>query len=455
MNRREFVCAPLAAPLLRAAAVPRPNIVILLADDLGWNDVGYHGSEIRTPHIDRLAREGVRCERFCAFPSAHPRVPALMTGRSPMRFGVVYATIEPFDTHGVPVDEHFMAQSFQAGGYETAVAGKWHLGHTHRKFLPNRRGFEHSYGCLNGRIDYITKDREGGYDWHRDGKTVREPGYSTDQIAAEAVRLIRARDRARPLFLYVPFNAPHAPLHRPPRHWDDYAAIANDDRRKFAAMAACMDDATGRILDALAIENMERDTLVLFFSDNGGPTGIGARNQPLRGGKRSTFEGGLRVPAVMRWPGRLPAGGVSPQLITVMDIFPTFCAAAGIAPRNRFPLDGRNLWPAIASGKPEPREDDIYFATNSGTAFNYALYHGEWKLVRIVPRKQTPPANLLFRPADDPEERHNLAAQHRDLVKELAARIDRWRALYPADGIVRPKTDGQGPPEWAEAAIEE
>jgi len=454
--RRTFLQG-LASGSAAAFAPSRPHVVILLADDLGWRDVGYHDSEIRTPHIDRLAAEGVRCERFCAFPLCSPTRSALMTGRSPIRLGVVYATIEPFDSHGVPAAEHFMSESFRAAGYETAVTGKWHLGHTHKKFLPNARGFEHSYGCLNGRIDYFTKDREGGYDWHRDGHTLREPGYSTDQIAEEAVRLIRQRDRARPLFLYVPFNAPHAPLHRPPRCYENYPRVAAAERRMFCAMTECMDEGVGRILGALEQEQIARNTLVLFFSDNGGPTGIGARNEPLRGGKRSTFEGGVRVPAIMRWPGVLPAAARSTQLLTVMDLFPTLAAAAGIEPRNRLPLDGRNLWPTLRAIDAVTRQEDIFFGSASGSTFNYCVYHREWKLVRMVSRRRDAPQNYLFRPQEDISEKHDLASKHPALVHDLAARIERWRALYPPAGIVDPKKDATpghpAPKQWAEAAI--
>ena len=196
---------------------------------------------------------------------------------------------------------------------------------------------------------------------------------------------------------------------------------------------------------------MTRDTLVLFFSDNGGPTGIGASNDPLRGGKRSAFEGGLRVPAVMRWPARLKPGTDCGQFLTVMDLFPTLAAAAGVAPRNRLPFDGRNMWPAISTGKTEPRED-IVFGTGGSAFFQYAIYHRYWKLVRTISRKGEPPENLLFRPEEDPQEKHDLAAQHPDLVKDLTAKIEAWRALYPKDGIIDPKKTGQAPPQWAEAA---
>ena len=456
MDRRTFLSMPLAAVAAKSAAPAQPNVVIFLADDLGWRDVGFHDSEIRTPNIDRLASEGVRFERFCSFPLCSPTRSALMTGRSPVRMGVIYATIEPFDSHGVPVEEHFIAESFRAAGYETAVTGKWHLGHTHRKFLPNARGFEHSYGCLNGRIDYFTHDREGGYDWHRDCKTSFEKGYSTELIAQEAMQLIRNRDHKRPMFLYVPFNAPHAPLHQAPRFTENYTRIADEERRSYCAMTQYMDDAVGRILGTLDSENMARDTIVFFFSDNGGQTGQGGCNLPLRAGKRSTYEGGIRVPAVMRWPGRLKAGIESQQLFTVMDLFPTLAGMTGVKPCNRLPFDGRNMWPVIASGKVGARED-LIFGTGGGNFFQYSIYHGPWKLVRTVSRQDKPTTNELFRIEEDPYEKTDLAAKNPALVKDYAARIDAWRALYPKDGIIDPKKEAPpgsaAPKTWAEAAI--
>jgi Arylsulfatase A and related enzymes len=158
-------------------------VVIILADDLGWHDVGYHGSEIRTPNIDRLASEGVRLERAYSFPVCSPTRSGLMTGRSPMRLGVAYTVIRPWSTYGVPLAERFMPQAFQAAGYQTAITGKWHLGHARKAFLPRARGFDHAYGHLNGAIDYFTHEREGGLDWNRDGKSVREEGYTTFLLA--------------------------------------------------------------------------------------------------------------------------------------------------------------------------------------------------------------------------------------------------------------------------------
>jgi arylsulfatase A-like enzyme len=447
MNRRTFLSLPALGPA--AAQVSRPpNVLVLLADDLGSGDLGYRGGEIRTPHLDRLAGDGVQFDRFYSYPVCSPTRSGLMTGRSSMRTGVIYSVIRPWSGYGVPLTEHFLPESFRAAGYQTAMTGKWHLGHARRAFLPNARGFEHSYGHLNGAIDYFTHIRDGGLDWHRNGRSVREEGYTTELIGAEAARVIRRRDRNRPLFLYVPFNAPHTPLQAPRALLDKYARIADPKRRAYAAMVEAMDSAVGRILGALEEERMSRDTLVLFFSDNGGPVNQGARNHSLRGAKGSTFEGGILAPAVMRWPGRLPAGGRSRQVMTVLDVFPTLAAAAGVRPRNRLPFDGKDLWPAITGQRVEPRED-LFFAVDSGRATYLAVRRREWKLVR---EGET---NFLFHIEDDPEEKRDLAAKRPEMVKDLLAALERWQALHPPDGVRhsgRPPAGFAAPAQWAEAA---
>jgi arylsulfatase A-like enzyme len=241
----------------------------------------------------------------------------------------------------------------------------------------------------------------------------------------------------KPLFLYVPFNAPHTPLQLPPDP-APYPAIQDEDRRTFAAMTTRMDDAVGWILDALDAEGMTRDTIVLFFSDNGGPTQNGASNGPFRGGKRSCFEGGIRVAAAMRWPERIAAGSRCGQMITVMDVFPTLARAAGLKPLNRLPFDGRDRWEAILADRSAPRED-IFFGSGSDAKFFYAIFSGEWKLVREIARQDGSATNLLYRIAEDPGEKQDLAARHPVVVRDLAARIDAWRKLYPPDGIMNPK----------------
>jgi arylsulfatase A-like enzyme len=459
MNRRRFLATPLAAACgaargVAAAASNSPNVVIFLADDLGWSDVGYHGSEIRTPNIDRLASQGVRFERAYSFPVCSPTRSGLMTGRSPMRLGVAYTVIRPWSEYGVPLRERFMPQAFREAGYQTAMTGKWHLGHASRKFLPHARGFDYAYGHLNGAIDYFTHEREGGLDWHRNGKSVREDGYSTFLLGAEAVRFIQKRDRARPFFLYVPFNAPHSPLQAPAESLDKYATIADRRRRSFAAMVDAMDATIGRVLATLDEERVAENTLVLFFSDNGGPVQQGATNTPLRAGKATVFEGGIRVPAVMRFPGRLKAGGVSQQVVSMMDYFPTFAAACGIRTGATLPLDGRNLWPAITSGKIQQREDVFFVIENPGLV-RLAVHHGPWKLVREEPSGGQP-RNLLYRIEEDPGETTDLAPKNPGLVEDLVRRIAEWRKLHPADGVrasERP-TQWKAPELWAEAARE-
>jgi arylsulfatase A-like enzyme len=439
---------------LARGANSRLNVVIFLADDLGWADVGFHHSEIHTPVIDRLATEGTRFERAYSFPVCSPTRSGLMTGRSPMRLGTGYTVIRPWSTYGIPLTERFIPQAFKDAGYQTAITGKWHLGHSRRAFFPNARGFDHAYGHLNGAIDYFTHERDGGLDWNRNGKSIREEGYSTYLIGDEAIRFIKNRDRSRPVFVYIPFNSPHAPLQAPQNVIDKYANISDNKRRIYAAMTDAMDTTIGKVLATLDQEGMRDNTLVLFFSDNGGPTESGSRNTPLRGGKGSAFEGGIRSPTVMRWPGHIKAGAISNQMMTMMDYFPTLTAAAGIPPGNALPFDGKNLWPSILSGKVEPR-DDIFFSVETARTLRYAVHHGEWKLVREIPEAGGAERNYLFRIEEDPNETNDLAAKNPALVKDLAARIDKYRALHPKDGVRegdKAPAGYQVPKLWAEAA---
>jgi len=452
MNRRNFLSVSAAALARAGKALPAPsspNVLIVLADDLGWHDVGYHGSEIRTPNIDRLAAQGTRFERAYSFPVCSPTRSGLMTGRSPMRLGTGYTVIRPWSNYGIPVEERFLPQAFQEAGYQTSIAGKWHLGHAYKKFLPRARGFDHAYGHLNGAIDYYTHERDGGLDWNRNGTSVREEGYSTFLLGAETVKRIKSRDKARPFFHYLAFNSPHAPLEAPEEILDRYANIKDEKRRSYCAMTDAMDQTIGKVLAALDEEGIAGNTLGLFFSDNGGPVGSGATNTPLRAGKGTTFEGGIRVPALMRWPGKIKAGAVSSQVMTMMDYFPTLIAAAGIEPGNHLPCDGRNLWPALVAGRVEPRED-IFFSVETGGALRYAVHHREWKLVIDGEKK------LLFRIVEDPNETTDLAAKEPKLVADLAARIDQWKQLHPKNGErdTRVPKGFQSPPLWAEAARE-
>jgi arylsulfatase A-like enzyme len=449
MTRRDWIRAAVAAAPLANGQTSRPNVVIFLADDLGFHDVGYQGSEIRTPNIDRLAEGGVRFRRLHSFPLCSPTRAGLLTGRHPIRFGLAYSVVRPWSHYGLSISERTIANVFKEAGYQTAITGKWHLGHTHVKLLPASRGFDHFYGHVNGAIDYFTHTRGAAVDWQRNGSTIREQGYSTDLIAAEASRWIRARDRSRPFFLYVPWNAPHTPLQAPDDLLNRYSAIADKRRRTYAAMVDAMDRGIGQIVRTLEQEDIRKDTLVLFLSDNGGPRGSGANNGSLRAGKATVYEGGLRVPALLNWDGRLKPGATD-QVCTVLDVLPTIAAAAGVPVKTPQPLDGVNLWPGLSTGKVEPR-DELFFAVQGDAGpKQHALRLGDFKLVSIDGREQ------LFNIADDSEEKNDLAAQNPKQTRDLRTRMEKWIALHPPGEIITTQHAHPGwvpPADWAQAAV--
>lgn len=435
---------------------PRPNIVIILVDDLGWNDVGYHGSEIRTPFIDRLAREGVRLSRFYGTPICTSTRAGLMTGRSPMRYGLIYAVIQLWTNYGLPLDEHILPESFRAAGYATAMVGKWQLGHDHVRQLPFNRGFDHYYGMVHGPIDYFTHvvgfgpTVTGAVDWQRNGRTVYEDGYATDLLAREAVRLIETRDRGRPLLLYLAFNAAHSPLQAPQNLIDSYAEITDERRRIFAAMVESMDAGIGSVLMALEREGISDNTLILFFSDNGSHQTWG-RTEPLRGGKGTVFEGGIRVPAIVHWPAGLEGGREVSHAFSNLDVFPTLAAAAGVPPRNEKPFDGRNVWPQIQGGDALPARD-LFFAVEQSDDFWFAVLHGEWKLVRIESKRNDQAKNHLFQIEEDVSEANDVSAAHPAIVTGLMQRLIEWRRLHPSTGIrrnIKPHPGWVPPEDWA------
>ena len=250
----------------------RPNVIVILADDLGNADLSYRGSDIKTPNIDKLAEEGVRLESFHGMPVCTPARAALMTGRYPMRYGLQTLVIFPSHSYGLPTDEWTLPQALKEVGYQTAMVGKWHLGHADRKYWPQNRGFDHFYGNLVGEVDYFSKERGGIVDWQRDGKFLKEDRYYLDLIGDEAVKLIETQDKTKPFFLYFASLAPHAPYQAPKDVENRYAStIENPTRRTYAAMIASLDDQVGRIVAALDKQGLRDNTLIIFSSDNGGP----------------------------------------------------------------------------------------------------------------------------------------------------------------------------------------
>ena len=424
-----MVASPvLAAPTQPDASASEPSIVYIVADDLGWKDVGFHGSDIATPHLDRLAAGGARLEQFYAQPFCTPSRAALLTGRYPLRYGLQTVVIPSNGTYGLATDEWLLPQALGAAGYETAIVGKWHLGHARREFWPRQRGFDYQYGPLLGEIDHFTHSAHGVRDWFRNGEPVKEDGYDTTLLGDEAVRLIRTHDPARPLFLYLAFTAPHAPYQAPQEYLDRYSSIADPHRRAYAAMITAMDEQIGRVLAALDERGMRQNTIVVFQSDNGGTrsarfTGevdmsqaiIPCDNGPWRDGKGTLYEGGTRVVSLVDWPGRIAPGTVVNEVIHVVDMYPTLVKLAGAQAGDK-PLDGVDAWPAIADGKPSARTEVVY----NVEPLMAGIRQGRWKLVW----KTSLPAQVeLFDLASDPGEQRNVAAEHPDVVATLEARV--------------------------------
>ena len=435
----------------KPAALSHPNIVIILADDMGWRDVGYHGSEIKTPNIDALAAKGVILDRYYAQPTCSPTRSALMTGHAPMRLGMVQPLSKIAPT-GLPLSEKLLPQYLKEANYQTFLTGKWHLGGRQRAYLPTERGFDQFYGSVNGGIGYWDHVHGGGLDWQRNGKTLREEGYSTDLIATEAIKLLQGRDRRRPLMLYAAFGAPHLPNEAPEAAIAQYADIKNPHRRVHAAMVTELDFAIGRLVETLKSEGMLDNTIIWFMSDNGGliaspPPSFnvlgqqiakmeaaagtkltprfmefmrvnniegGSDNLPLKGAKATVHEGAARVPSFVYWQGKL-SPKTSAQMITAQDVLPTLLQGAGLKVPTR--LDGRSLWPALTKAKPLPVSDYVIQASK-GLGQDEAYYRYPWKLVRIDGAPEA-----LYNVEQDPSEKTDLAQSRPEVVKTLSAAL--------------------------------
>ena len=259
-----------AMPVAAQPSVPQPNIVYILADDLGWKDVGFHGSDIKTPNLDRLAETGAKLEQFYAQPMCTPTRAALLTGRYPMRYGLQTLVILPDQTYGLPTSERLLPQVLKEAGYTTALVGKWHLGHAKREYWPRQRGFDYHYGPLIGEIDHFTHEMHGQKDWYRNNRPLKETGYVTTLLGQDAVRYIGRHDPKNPLFMYLAFTAPHTPYQAPQPYLDRYKTISDPARRAYAAMITAMDDQIGEVVKALEARGMRENTIIVFHSDNGG-----------------------------------------------------------------------------------------------------------------------------------------------------------------------------------------
>jgi arylsulfatase A-like enzyme len=435
---------------------PRPHIIYIVADDLGWKDVGFHGSDIKTPSIDKLAQEGARLEQFYVQPMCTPTRAALMTGRYPFRYGLQTLVIPTPGKYGLPTDERLLPQALKEAGYGTAMVGKWHLGHADRKYWPRQRGFDYHYGAVLGEIDYFTHSSSNVRDWYRNNQPVKETGYVTQLLGKDAVARIHEHDTKTPLFLYLAFTAPHAPYQAPKGYLDKYRHIADPTRRAYAAMISSMDDEIGRVIAALDKKKMRDNTLIIFMSDNGGNVSamfsgdvdvsklkLPADNGPYRGGKGMLYEGGMRVAALANWPGRIKAGEVK-EMMHVVDMFPTLAELAGASARKGKALDGLNVWSSISEGKPSPRQEVVY----NIEPFRGGVRHGDWKLVWRTP---LPSSLELFNLAEDPSEKTNLADKNPQKVAELQKRIEELaresaKSLFLVEAFAAVKGAAHGAP---------
>ncbi|MCY2961692.1 MAG: arylsulfatase [Planctomycetota bacterium] len=427
---RSVAIALFASAVLGACGEPaplaHPNVVLIVADDLGFGDVAWTNSgspnPIPTPNLDRLAAAGVVLDQFRTAPLCTPARAAILTGRAPARLGLL-RNISAKDSGGLDPRVATLPETLRAAGYATELVGKWHLGHASAELRPTRRGFEHFLGLLGGWIDYQTHARGAQADWWRDESPLVQEGHSTRLLAEEAVRAIRERDPARPLYLHLAFNAPHAPTSVPPGRSVDEVAGQDPVRRQYALLVDELDRGVGRVLDALEKERIRGQTLVVFVSDNGAPAGYGGSNGKLREGKGTVYDGGLRVPAIVSWPGRL-ASGRSALMANAVDLVPTLCAAAGVDQAPDALRDGVSLWPALASAAAPPHRIAV-FGVERADGSSWAAFDGRWKLVVAADA----PRAALFDVLADPGESRDRAAVEPEVAAQLEIELAPWRAL--------------------------
>jgi arylsulfatase A-like enzyme len=437
---------PLAVDSARAADVARkPNILILLADDLGYGELGFQGNkEIPTPHLDSLAKGGVRFTAgYVSGPYCSPTRAGLLTGRYQTRFGHEFNP--PMRKgNGLPLTERTIADRMRELGYATGAVGKWHLGDS-PEMRPPRRGFDEFYGTL-ANTPFFRPTNFVDSRLSEDVRQVTEEGYyTTDAYAARAVDWLE-KNKDKPWFLYLPFNAQHAPLQAPQKYLDRFKDVQDAKRRTFAAMLSAMDDAVGRVMGKVRDMGQEENTVIFFFTDNGGPTrSTTSKNDPLRGFKSTTWEGGVRVPFLVQWKGKLAAGKVYDHPVIQLDILPTCVAAAGGKVDPAWKLDGVDLMPYLTGANAGKPHETLYWRFGK----QWAIRHGDWKLLVGNGGSGKPE---LYDLSKDLGESKDLAPERPEKVNELQALYDEWNkqqappAWMPPNRAARaPAPDGVAP----------
>ncbi|MFP6876207.1 MAG: arylsulfatase [Roseibacillus sp.] len=470
-----LACLALSSSLSSAAgeAGSRPNLVFILADDMGWNQPGFNGGKNElTPNLDKLATESLKLTQFYTHSVCAPTRGAFLTGRYAFRnwmdwrsedFGkpsylkALGLTLAHNDRgeptrriHALDTSERTIAEALKEAGYFTALVGKWHCGEWLEEHLPMGQGFMHQYGHYAWGIDYFTKTivhnapaRFAVYDWHRNQKPIREEGYATDLFAAEAERVIatRAREKDKPFFLYVPFNAVHGPLNPPP----GFAGDKKDPLAIRDAMLKSLDDGVGRILDAIEKNGIKDNTLVVFTNDNG-PV-LESMSTPWRGTKNTTFEGGVRVPCLLRWPGHTKPGTSNDGMIFISDFYSTFITLAGAKHEQERNVDGLDMTETLFGDKASPRKEIVFEV--EGSVRLPTIRRGNWKLM----------GDMLFNIKKDPYEKKDVAKEKPEIVKRLANRLAKVNSERPPLGdkplLMDPPLpyiyglkENEKPPEW-------
>lgn len=443
--------------LSQAIAEEKPNIVHIIVDDLGWNDVGFHGSEIKTPAIDRLAAKSVVLDRFYVTPICSPTRAGVLTGRYPFRFGIWGGVVSPTKRHGLPPSEQTMPELLAKAGYKDRIMlGKWHLGLASTKFHPLNHGFTEFYGHYNGAIDYFSHERFGELDWHRNFDSVHEEGYSTDLIGSAAVNFIEDHDGKSPFYMVIAFNAPHSPIQakrvdleangfdpagtRAPNTDSNIAkrekaleygerGKGNTVRQTFAAMVSSLDQNVGRILNALERKDIGSNTIVVFHSDNGGDPRHGGSNKPLRGTKFTTWEGGVRVVAMVRWPSQIHGGSKYESPVAYIDILPTLAAAAHVTDVPE--VDGINLLPYLKNNLPTPARSLLLGKDT--------IVSGRWKLKD----------GEFFDLRDDPSESSAVDKPPSEVATRLRSSLGRFSAIRGVrTETALPRPEAWPPMQW-------
>jgi len=445
VNRRQFLSTLAGAPAL-VGQLRRPNVLLILADDLGWGDLSVNGCpDIRTPHIDALARQGMRfSQSYANAPECTPTRCALLTGRYQHRVGGLECAIgvnnigrydeaawlQERGELGLPASERTLGQLFREAGYDTACFGKWHLGYLD-KFWPDKHGFAKFFGILGGNADYFTHEEQGEglgkTQLYEDGRKVDRSGYLTDLFADAVIDWLKLR-RTAPFFLYLPFTAPHTPI-QAAEDFDAKTGTAphrNLHRPTYCKMVQHMDRRIGDVLEQLERTGAAENTIVVFASDNGAdPNG---RNAPYRGRKSSLWEGGIRVPLHVRWPGRIREGSETPQVALTMDLAPTLLRAAGVMPRRPPRFDGDDLLP-ILTGARQPYERTVFWRYRRGSVTRKAVRQGNWKYVYDAGTEE------LHDLSRDPQERRNVIKENAGIAAGMRAKLASWEQSVRADRL--------------------